>query len=38
MFAIRGERDYCVQDDFNKAVRKLAETKALEGTLQYEKV
>ncbi|KAJ4459727.1 putative 26S proteasome regulatory subunit S10B B [Paratrimastix pyriformis] len=38
MFAIRAERDYCIQEDFNKAVRKLAETKTLEGTLQYEKV
>nr|WCZ58300.1 26S proteasome regulatory subunit S10B [Paratrimastix eleionoma] len=38
MFAIRQERDYVVQEDFNKAVRKLSDTKALEGTITYEKV
>lgn len=27
MFAIRDERDYIVQDDLNKAVRKLQEAK-----------
>lgn len=27
MFAIREERDYIVQDDLNKAVRKLQEAK-----------
>lgn len=32
MFAIRDERDYCVQEDFMKAVRKLAEAKKLENT------
>eukprot|EP01006_Ploeotia_vitrea_P008315 TRINITY_DN19626_c0_g1_i1.p1 TRINITY_DN19626_c0_g1~~TRINITY_DN19626_c0_g1_i1.p1 ORF type:complete len:390 (+),score=30.35 TRINITY_DN19626_c0_g1_i1:32-1201(+) len=31
MFAIRGERDYCLDEDFNKAVRKVAEMKKLEG-------
>ena len=30
MFAIRDERDYVVQDDLMKAVRKVAETKKLE--------
>ncbi|KAJ3326601.1 26S proteasome subunit rpt4 [Blyttiomyces sp. JEL0837] len=30
MFAIREERDYCVNDDFMKAVRKVAEAKKLE--------
>ncbi|KAL6777793.1 RPT4 [Auxenochlorella protothecoides x Auxenochlorella symbiontica] len=30
MFAIRDERDYVVQEDFMKAVRKLAEAKKLE--------
>jgi 26S proteasome regulatory subunit T4 len=38
MFAIRAERDYVVQEDFMKAVRKLAEVKKLEGKLDYEKV
>ena len=32
------ERDYVVQEDFMKAVRKLAENKKLEGKLDYEKV
>ena len=35
MFAIRGERDYVVQEDFMKAVRKMGEAKKLEGTLSY---
>ena len=38
MFAIRAERDFCIQEDFMKAVRKLAEVKKLEGKLDYEKV
>lgn len=38
MFAIRAERDFVTQEDFMKAVRKLAETKKLEGKLDYEKV
>ncbi|CEM28832.1 unnamed protein product [Vitrella brassicaformis CCMP3155] len=38
MFAIRAERDYVVEEDFYKAARKLAETKKLEGKLEYEKV
>jgi hypothetical protein len=33
MFAIREERDYCVNDDFMKAVRKVAESKKLETKL-----
>ncbi|KAI8841289.1 ATP-dependent 26S proteasome regulatory subunit [Chytridium lagenaria] len=33
MFAIREERDYCLQDDFMKAVRKVAEAKKLETKL-----
>ncbi|KAG5511915.1 hypothetical protein JKF63_07740 [Porcisia hertigi] len=32
MFAIRAGRDYVENDDFNKAVRKVAEMKRLEGT------
>jgi len=38
MFAIRAERDYVIEEDFMKAVRKLNENKKLEGTLDYEKV
>lgn len=38
MFAIRAERDYCVEEDFLKAARKIAESKKLEGKLDYEKV
>lgn len=38
MFAIRDERDYCVQDDFMKAVRKVADAKKLESKLDYAKV
>jgi 26S proteasome regulatory subunit T4 len=36
MFAIRDERDYCVQDDFMKAVRKLVEAKKLEPAASYD--
>jgi 26S proteasome regulatory subunit T4 len=32
LFAIREHRDYTVNDDYNKAVRKVAEGKKLEGT------
>jgi len=38
MFAIRGERDYCINEDFMKAVRKVAETKKLETKMEYAKV
>jgi 26S proteasome regulatory subunit T4 len=38
MFAIRAERDYCTQEDFMKAVRKVAEAKKLEGKLNYQKL
>ncbi|KAK9452674.1 P-loop containing nucleoside triphosphate hydrolase protein [Dipodascopsis uninucleata] len=37
-FAIRDDRDYIVQDDLMKAVRKVAEAKKLEGKLDYEKL
>jgi 26S proteasome regulatory subunit T4 len=30
MFAIRAERDYCIEEDFMKAVRKVGENKKLE--------
>lgn len=33
MFAIREERDYVIQDDFAKAVRKVGAAKKLEGKL-----
>eukprot|EP01114_Cavostelium_apophysatum_P001965 TRINITY_DN1171_c0_g1_i1.p1 TRINITY_DN1171_c0_g1~~TRINITY_DN1171_c0_g1_i1.p1 ORF type:complete len:396 (-),score=83.04 TRINITY_DN1171_c0_g1_i1:52-1239(-) len=38
MFAIRAERDYCVEEDFMKAVRKVADAKKLETQLSYEKL
>jgi len=38
MFAIRGERDYVMEEDFIKAARKLGENKKLEGKLEYDKV
>ncbi|KAJ2005361.1 26S proteasome subunit rpt4 [Coemansia thaxteri] len=38
MFAIRDERDYVIQDDFMKAVRKVADAKKLESKLDYEKL
>jgi len=38
MFAIRAERDYCIEEDFVKAARKLSDNKKLEGKLDYEKV
>jgi 26S proteasome regulatory subunit T1 len=38
MIAIRGDRDYCIEEDFLKAVRKIQETKGLESKLDYSKV
>ncbi|KAL6068669.1 26S proteasome subunit rpt4 [Balamuthia mandrillaris] len=38
MFAIRSERDYVINEDFVKAVRKVAENKKLEGKLEYKKL
>ena len=38
LFAIRAKREVVIQEDFNKAVRKLADQKKLEGTLTYNKV
>lgn len=37
MFAIRTERDYTIEEDYMKAARKIAETKKLEGKLDYDK-
>ncbi|KAA6401029.1 MAG: putative 26S proteasome regulatory subunit 10B [Streblomastix strix] len=36
--AIHADRTYVIQEDFMKAVRKIKETKKLEGTLNYDKV
>eukprot|EP00792_Barthelona_sp_PAP020_P006049 TRINITY_DN2896_c0_g2_i2.p2 TRINITY_DN2896_c0_g2~~TRINITY_DN2896_c0_g2_i2.p2 ORF type:complete len:289 (+),score=91.62 TRINITY_DN2896_c0_g2_i2:770-1636(+) len=38
MFAIRNERDYVINEDFMRAVRKLRDTKKLESKLDYSKV
>ena len=38
MFAIRAEREYVVDEDFMKAVRKVAEGKKLETKLDYKPV
>ncbi len=38
MFAIRAERDYVIDEDFMKAVRKVAESKKLESKLDYKPV
>jgi 26S proteasome regulatory subunit T4 len=38
MFAIRAERDYVMEEDFMKAVRKLADNKKLESSSDYQKV
>ncbi|KAA3670133.1 26S proteasome regulatory subunit T4 [Paragonimus westermani] len=38
MFAIRAERDYTVEEDFMKAVRKINDTKKLETKLDYKPV
>eukprot|EP01091_Cochliopodium_minus_P013675 TRINITY_DN4457_c0_g2_i1.p1 TRINITY_DN4457_c0_g2~~TRINITY_DN4457_c0_g2_i1.p1 ORF type:complete len:389 (+),score=118.04 TRINITY_DN4457_c0_g2_i1:27-1193(+) len=38
LFAIRAERDYVINEDFMKAVRKIAEIKKLETKLEYTKI
>lgn len=38
LFAIRAERDFVVEEDFMKAVRKVVEAKKLETKLDYQKV
>ena len=38
MFAIRSERDHCLDEDFMKAVRKVADSKKLESKLDYKPV
>ncbi|KYQ92702.1 26S protease regulatory subunit S10B [Tieghemostelium lacteum] len=38
MFAIRAERDYTIEEDFFKAVRKVSDNKKLETKLDYQKI
>merc|ERR1712066_688018 len=38
LFAIRAEREYVIDEDFNKAVRKVADSKKLESKLDYKPV
>ena len=38
MFAIRAERDFVIEEDFLKAVRKVADNKKLETKLEYKPV
>lgn len=38
LFAIRGGRDYVLEEDFMKAARKIAEAKKLESKLDYQAV
>ena len=38
MMAIRAGRDWVIEEDFLRAVRKIADNKKLESTLHYEKL
>ncbi|EDV29538.1 26S protease regulatory subunit 10B [Trichoplax sp. H2] len=38
MYAIRAERNYVIDEDFMKAVRKVADNKRLESKLEYKKM
>lgn len=38
MFAIRAEREYVIDEDFMKAVRKVSDAKKLESKLDYKPV
>ena len=38
MFAIRAERDYVINEDFMKAVRKVGDNKKLETKMDYKNV
>jgi len=38
LFAIRSDRDYCLEEDFMKAARKILDNKKLESKLDYSKV
>ena len=37
-FDFRGEREYVIDEDFNKAVRKVSDSKKLETKLDYKPV
>jgi 26S proteasome regulatory subunit T4 len=38
MYAIRADRDHAIQEDFMRAVRKIADTKKLESKMDYSKI
>ncbi|EDW94226.1 26S proteasome regulatory subunit 10B [Drosophila yakuba] len=38
LFALRGDREYVIQEDFMKAVRKVADNKKLESRLDYKAI
>ena len=38
MFAIRSERDFVLEEDFMKAVRKVSDNKKLESKLDYKPI
>lgn len=38
VFAIRAEREWVIQEDFMKAVRKVADNKKLESKLDYKPI
>lgn len=38
LFAIRNERDYVIEEDFMKAVRKVSDNKKLETKLDYKPI
>jgi 26S proteasome regulatory subunit T4 len=38
IFAIRAERDYVIEEDFIKSVRKIADSKRLETKIDYKPV
>ena len=38
LFAIRNERDFVIEEDFMKAVRKVSDNKKLETKLDYKPV
>lgn len=38
LYAIRAERDYCLEEDFMKAARKLGDSKRMESKMDYSQV
>ncbi|EDW79995.1 uncharacterized protein Dwil_GK12331 [Drosophila willistoni] len=38
LFALRSDREYVIQEDFMKAVRKMADNKKLESKLEYKRI